>query len=195
MVVVGAFADYDWSNTGTTLGISELGGTVTVTGARLDGGWTVGGRAGILVNPNVLVYGLGGFTQMRLQNWSITEVGVGSFQEPSHTVSGYTIGGGVEYRLTNNVSLRGEYRYANLGSATTVDTANSLVSTTKSAVHIARVLAAYRFGAPGMTAPAAPAVMRAPSWTGFYGGLGVGGDAISWHMSTQTATVPSGAAV
>ena len=188
LVVVGAFADYDWSGRSTTISATDdFGDFASATAARLVGGWTVGGRAGILVNPNVLVYGLGGFTQMRLDNWSATDNadGLVALQEPSRTLNGYTVGGGIEYRLTNNVSVRGEYRYASLGSKTTADTTNGLVSTTGTSVHIARVEAAYRFGGPSVSAPAVPTKMAAAGWTGFYGGLGLGGDAIATHVSSD----------
>ena len=36
---------------------------------------------------------------------------------PSKTRVGWTIGGGVEYAVTNNVTIKGEYLYADLGSS------------------------------------------------------------------------------
>lgn len=193
LFVVGAFADYDWSHQDTTLSISTFGSTFGATTARLDGGWTIGGRAGILLTPDILLYGLGGFSRMRLTNWGITaSFPAGSFltpfslQEPTLTLNGHTVGAGIEYRLSNNVSLRGEYRFVSLGHATTVDTANSLVWTTDASVHIGRVVAAYRFGGPGMSAPASLARMPA-AWTGFYGAIGFGADAISRHVAVDIA--------
>ena len=35
---------------------------------------------------------------------------------PSSTRVGWTIGGGVEYAVTNNITIKGEYLYAELGS-------------------------------------------------------------------------------
>ena len=40
------------------------------------------------------------------------------FDNLSHTRVGYTVGGGVEYAITNNFSLRGEYRYSDFGTFT-----------------------------------------------------------------------------
>ena len=37
---------------------------------------------------------------------------------PSTTRVGWTIGGGVEYAVTNNITIKGEYLYADLGSST-----------------------------------------------------------------------------
>ena len=36
---------------------------------------------------------------------------------PSSTRVGWTIGGGVEYAVTNNITIKGEYLYADLGSS------------------------------------------------------------------------------
>jgi outer membrane immunogenic protein len=36
----------------------------------------------------------------------------------SDTKTGYTVGGGVEYAVTNNVTLKGEYLFYDLGSDT-----------------------------------------------------------------------------
>ncbi len=195
LVVVGAFVDYDWSSQNTTFSLSDDSGDfASATAARLDSGWTVGGRAGILATPDILVYGLGGFTETHLDNWSVTSTSgfatAVALQEPSQTRAGYTVGGGIEYRLTNNVSLRGEYRHVSLGNATTVDTTNGLVSTTGTSIHIARVEAAYRFGGFGVSAPTAPVKMRSAVWTDIYGGLGLGGDAITTHVSADAFSAP-----
>jgi outer membrane immunogenic protein len=158
LFVVGGFADYDWSHGDTTLSVDSIDGPASVTALRLDGGWTIGGRAGVLLGPDVLLYGLGGFTQMRVNNWGVTSGGF-SLQEPTLTLDGHTFGGGIEYRLASNVSLRAEYRHISLAHATTVDLANNLVWTTDVSAHVGRIMAAYRFGGPGMAAPAPP--MRA----------------------------------
>jgi outer membrane immunogenic protein len=186
LFVVGGFADYDWSQGDTTLTAStSFGDAGSATALRLDGGWTIGGRAGVLLGPDVLLYGLGGFTQMRVNNWSITSGGF-TLQEPSLTLDGHTLGGGIEYRLASNVSLRAEYRHISLARATTVDVANGLVWTTDVSAHVGRLMAAYRFGGPGMPAPTPPP-MRAPlaAWTGFYGAAGIGIDTISRQLHTE----------
>ena len=47
----------------------------------------------------------------------------------SNTRVGWTIGGGVEYAFTNNITLKGEYLYYDLGSSHNVIIANPLAST------------------------------------------------------------------
>ncbi len=191
MFVVGGFVDYDWSHGDTTVAVNTLGGgfgVLSATALQLDGGWTIGGRAGVLLGTDVLLYGLGGFTRMHVNNWGIAATGF-SLQEPSLTLDGYTFGGGIEYRLASNVSLRAEYRHITLAHATTVDVANNLVWANDVTAHIARLTAAYRFGVPGLAtaAPTPEPSMRArpTAWTGFYGAAGIGVDTISRQLHTE----------
>lgn len=186
--VVGGFIDYDWSRQKSVVSISAFRTDFTASMPSLDQGWTIGGRAGFLVTPDVLVYGLAGYSQMRINNWGITFTNPPAVnfavQEAKLTPHGYTVGFGAEYRLTNNVSLRGEYRYVGLGSSTTVDNVNGAVWTTDLSEHLVRISAAYRFGQVGNTpAPLPAGPVRTPAWTGFYIGAGIGGDAIAPHVA------------
>lgn len=189
-VVVGVFADYDWSRQRTTLSTNwPLNGFgISATMPSLDRGWTIGGRAGFLVTPDILLYGLAGYSEMKVNNWSAAVNPVGGpavllVDQPAETLRGYTVGAGAEYRLTNNVSLRSEYRYVGLGRGTTVDPINNGIWTSDFSQHLIRIGAAYRFGNFGTTSPAATTGMAAPSWTGFYVGAGIGGDAIAPHVA------------
>jgi outer membrane immunogenic protein len=188
-IVLGVFADYDWSHQKTSLSADWVGNArFSGTMPTQDRSWTIGGRAGFLISPDVFLYGLAGYTETRFDNWSylidpgfVPAFGV---HPPAQTLRGYTVGAGVEYRLANNVSLRGEYRYVGLGSATTVDAVNGQIWMTDLSQHVVRISAAYRFGQFGTAAPAASTTrMAAPSWTGFYIGAGIGGDAIVPHVS------------
>ena len=42
----------------------------------------------------------------------------------SNTRTGWTLGAGVEYAITNNITIKGEYLYCNLGSSNSVTVAN-----------------------------------------------------------------------
>jgi outer membrane immunogenic protein len=55
-------------------------------------------------------------------NYGLIIPGVGNFGDPAGTYKktrvGYTVGGGVEYALSDNWSVRGEYRYSDFGHST-----------------------------------------------------------------------------
>ena len=96
---------------------------------------TVRGRLGYLVMPVLLVYGTGGlaygglnfnFSQTQLDSVvypdgpSPIDIGLASTGYSS-TMVGYAVGGGAEWMLLSNWSLRAEYLYYNLRNvATTV---------------------------------------------------------------------------
>jgi outer membrane immunogenic protein len=96
-IVVGVFADYDWSHQKTRLSANQ-DGQISFSGTTptLDRSWTVGGRAGFLTSPDVLLYGLAGYTETRFDNWSyeIAPVFAPAFgaQQPAQTSRGYTVG-------------------------------------------------------------------------------------------------------
>lgn len=80
----GVFGDYNWSNAETTL---QLGGTETALFEK-DNEWTLGVRAGYLLAPRTLIYGLVGYTE------SGFDIGTTNFD-----TKGVTAGGGVEVAL------------------------------------------------------------------------------------------------
>jgi outer membrane immunogenic protein len=80
-------------------------------------------RAGYLLTPDVLLYGTGG---VAFQQFSATmscdsetsfacKVGTHA-QTNRDTLPGWTVGGGLEWKLTSNLLLRGEYRFSDFGS-------------------------------------------------------------------------------
>lgn len=100
---------------------------------------TVRGRFGYLPTNNLLVYGTGGFAYGRIeQNATYSNLGNNTFASTdgfcaagttcyagtsTHTATGWAAGGGLEYALTNNVTIRGEYLYVDLGGGhTTTET-------------------------------------------------------------------------
>lgn len=66
-------------------------------------------RAGVLATPKTLVYAKGGWVNSRYE----VEIGPDSTRRNR---DGWTVGGGVEQMLTDNVSARVEYRYADFKS-------------------------------------------------------------------------------
>ena len=126
-LVIGAFADFDlYTDSGSSFSIpwdehleSSLSGNV-----ELDSVWSVGGRIGALVTPRILLYGMSGYTQANLDGnltfFSIEHDGdrypeTLSVNLPDE-LHGYFVGAGGEIKLTDNMSLKGEYRYSDFDS-------------------------------------------------------------------------------
>jgi len=142
-MVLGAEADFD----GTSLSHERtlIGPTFLFNGqndwfalngsTRLDWLGTVRGRIGFVATPDnrLMFYGTGGLAygggSGHLNLYDNTN-GWGWFSgNRSDTRAGWTIGGGVEYAITNNVTIRGEYLYYNLGSTNAVTVPNLLAQT------------------------------------------------------------------
>ncbi len=148
--VVGAFADFDWTNIDSdfdfafnqNLNLGKFGAfqSVNVHGdVEVNNMWTIGGRVGLLVKPDVLLYGLAGYSQADI-DWSVAfndSIGIqigkytgstsllGGKFSGSETLGGLTLGTGVEARLHDNWGLKFEYRYTNLDSETLFNVSES----------------------------------------------------------------------
>lgn len=106
MFVAGLEGDVNGSNYN---GNNTLGGLTYGTRENIDG--SVRGRLGIAWD-RALVYATGGAAFGDFQN----TYSLGGFSDsPSTTRIGWTIGGGVEYAIDNNWSVRAEYRYTDFG--------------------------------------------------------------------------------
>ncbi len=143
--LVGLETDFDWSNVKGT-GSSDILFAGFVPGnfqASENIKWfgTLRARAGYLVTNKLLLYGTGGFAYGRVEengalNFNATGVsaighgfgfncgpGIGTncfMGNSARTATGYAYGAGAEYVLWNNVSLKAEYLYVNLGRGNTV---------------------------------------------------------------------------
>jgi outer membrane immunogenic protein len=79
-------------------------------------------RAGYLMTRDVLLYGTGGFAVQKVGATAVCTINTSPACLLSHsqtnykTMSGYTIGGGVEWKLYQNWLIRGEYRYSDYGT-------------------------------------------------------------------------------
>jgi outer membrane immunogenic protein len=74
---------------------------------------SIRGRLGVAFD-RALIYATGG-AEFAGFNTSYTGFG---YEQFSHTLAGWTVGGGIEYAVTNNWSIRAEYRYADFGHLT-----------------------------------------------------------------------------
>ena len=83
---------------------------------------TTRGRVGFVATPDnrLMIYATGGVAYGGGNSqFTVFDNTTGSFWSgnPSKTRVGWTIGGGVEYAVTNNITIKGEYLYADLGSS------------------------------------------------------------------------------
>lgn len=102
MFVAGVEADANYSNfRGSNAGLASR--------SAFDG--SLRARMGIAVTDDVVIYGTGGGA---LQNLRVTDV-AGS---DSNTMLGYTVGAGVDVKVTEQVFGRVEYRYTDFGNRT-----------------------------------------------------------------------------
>ncbi len=85
------------------------GGAVYNTKIPVQG--SIRGRLGVAFDQ-VLLYATGGGEFAGIDT---NYTGLGSF---SHTQAGWTVGGGIEYAITGNWSVRAEYRYTDFGHFT-----------------------------------------------------------------------------
>ena len=109
----------------------ESGTAGSVTQFTIGDNWSIGARAGLAASPILLVFATGGYTKAEVglstqavffgQNRATTPdtietVGQTAAIADSKWKDGYYLGGGVEAKLTNNISIKAEYRFADYGS-------------------------------------------------------------------------------
>jgi len=106
-VLLGAFADYDLPGIS-----SEANFTVGNATADHQYSLSVGGRLGYLLNSRTLAYGLAAYTKREFDaSGSVTLNGSTYSFSGNQDFDGIMVGGGLESKLSKNVSLKGEYRY------------------------------------------------------------------------------------
>jgi outer membrane immunogenic protein len=134
--VIGLEADFD----GTTLSKSArftsaaavLGTTLTTSAnAKLDYLGTVRGRLGFVPMDRLLIYGTGGlaYGDVKTTTSVVPNAVPGAIWSGSSSSvrTGYAVGAGLEYAVTNNITLKGEYLYYDLGKTTTSALGNGVV--------------------------------------------------------------------
>ncbi|MFM9942447.1 MAG: outer membrane protein [Hyphomicrobiaceae bacterium] len=175
--VIGGQFSYDWSRSQTEASIREQGITANASLMAIDRMWFGGARLGFLVTDQTLVYGLLGYSWLSVEDLKFSASNGGntvSARLPLPSSQGVTIGGGIEHKLSHNVSLRAEYRLTDYGREIIFhDPGNNISVTGQAQSHVARLGAFYRFGAPsGEQAQAAAA--DTGTWSGGYLSVGVG---------------------
>jgi outer membrane immunogenic protein len=117
-IVFGLEGDGSWADiNGSTTGGGFCGGASPNCSAKLDALGTVRGRLGLAFN-NLLPYVTGGLAVGDLHGAEGDIAANGAFGAGSATVTGWTVGGGLEYMFMPNWSLKAEYLYVDLGNHT-----------------------------------------------------------------------------
>jgi len=121
--VIGAFADWDWSNIRGTYSYNCPGGCAGPTGfagqLRDRSAGYVGGRLGWVVVPQLLTYVSGGWTSHRFDGATLIDASgttTTATALAADTRSGWFIGGGTEYSIgwLPGLFWKSEYRFADL---------------------------------------------------------------------------------
>lgn len=139
--VGGLFVDFDWNfdmaskfNNASNTNLTILGGllnlplsTQTLSGrVESEYSFSVGGRLGFLNTPQTLIYALAAYTHMKVKadvNYGVADVlgFIPAINAPtaisvrhSDSLHGFTIGAGIETKLSQNWSAKLEYRYTHL---------------------------------------------------------------------------------
>ena len=152
--VIGIEGDVDGSDYRTTYGLGGISDS-----ARQDIQGSIRGRLGFTVD-RALFYATGGAAFGGLRNVYVNPL-TGANDSLSHTKVGYTVGGGVEYAITNNWSLRAEYRYTDFGTIN-----DNLANTTAGGVNVRhretdnRVQAGFSYKFDTFSPIASPVVAR-----------------------------------
>jgi outer membrane immunogenic protein len=135
-VVVGMLIDYSFGS---------LDGIVDQRLVSIDKQFAIGARLGYLVAPKTLLFATAGWTRAEYEN---------EFLDLSISRNGYFVGAGLEQALTNNWSLKLEYRYSDYGHLTQVreiffpilDLGGTGKHSIDTDVHSVRLGVNYKFG-------------------------------------------------
>jgi len=130
--VVGIEGDFSWTGAGESMqgvwknfpnGQPSFPTTLSSLTDKLDSLASVRGRIGYLVTPNALAYITGGAGWGRFDYSAFARNTANSYLAStsfSKIQSGFVLGGGLEWALTENWLIRGEYLYYGLGGSSVV---------------------------------------------------------------------------
>ena len=115
-VLIGIFADGDWSNIHGNF--TGAGGAVGIVSGdlKLKNSWAAGGRLGYLITPSLLTYLSGGWTQAKFSQVDYVLPSGAPFgvSAPGTTYNGWFLGSGFEYAiaLVPGLFWKTEYRWS-----------------------------------------------------------------------------------
>ena len=145
-IVLGVEADIQASGIKGELGIgTNIGGLAASAGSKTDYFGTVRGRLGWAGVNHLLAYVTGGYAYGQTKSYySVTGFGPGLSGSKSDSHGGWTVGGGLEYAILPNWSIKAEYLYVDLGKNTLLSGAGFNLSE-KTRFNVVRAGINYRF--------------------------------------------------
>ena len=154
--LIGAEADYQWSNldgsVSSSFRLGNVGATNMVASQTVESFGTIRARAGVVLAPPLLLYGTGGlaFGQVH-ENLRVPAVATGGLSpaggfsyactigttcfagSAAQTLFGWSAGAGAEYAITTNLIFRTELLYVHLSAPTVTATATAVAAGTSPA--------------------------------------------------------------
>jgi outer membrane immunogenic protein len=126
--VVGLEGDWSWASTGSSVtapwifnpGGGAVPGSFTTMSSTLDWVSSLRARLGFLITPNLMLYGTAGGALGKIDYAASNSGGMIPYATStafSRTQGGWVAGGGLEWMITPNWLLRGEYLYYSLDSS------------------------------------------------------------------------------
>jgi outer membrane immunogenic protein len=216
-IVLGIAGDYTWSsissqlsvfgdvcyenylsnpsqpNDDCSLGVTSDTPDITYT-LKSGNNWSVIGRAGYLVDPVTLVYGLYGYTNTDMDaDITLHSIPTGSIQFAAYDYDrdGWTWGGGVEAMIGRDISAKLEYRNTSWSESQNISFGGpaGIRFTDEASIQTIRGVLSWRPGAGGGTvadsaSASGTAVASGSQWTGFHVGAGGG-----YGIARQTGTL------
>jgi outer membrane immunogenic protein len=153
--LVGAEADYQWSNldgsVSSSFRLGNVGATNMVASQSVESFGTIRARAGVVLAPPLVLYGTGGFAlgqvreNLRVPAIATNGLAAGGFSyactlgtacfagSASQTLLGWSAGAGAEYAITSNLIFRTELLYVHLSSPTVTAIATAVAAGTSPA--------------------------------------------------------------
>ena len=134
-------AGYDWQLTQRVVAgvlvdyaFGKVDGSVFGDRISIDNQFAIGGRLGYLLNPKSLLFATAGWTRAKFESPDLPQVNT--------SVHGFFVGGGLEQALSNNLSLKVEYRFADYHAFDPEDDGSKF----NNDVHSVRLGLNYKFG-------------------------------------------------
>lgn len=120
MLLIGVETDFQYSDINDKNNGKSSTHPSEISMIKQDMEWfgTTRARFGVLPTKRLLVYGTGGLAYGRLKSSASVDFFNGGqvfAGSSTKTRSGHTLGGGMEFALTKNITVKGEYLYYDLG--------------------------------------------------------------------------------